>query len=92
MANLKSTVGLSVVGSKNRTTFERVHADAPDFVVENHFTLFLLFPRSVSAKSWVGEFLPPDHLTFGEAVVIESRCFWAVLEALQVEGYSVVPR
>ena len=63
-----------------------------DFVVENHFTLFLLFPRTESAQLWVAEFLPPDHLTFGQAIVIEARCFWPILEALQMEGYAVVPR
>jgi hypothetical protein len=65
---------------------------SPDFIAENHFTLFLLFARSKSAKSWVAEFLPPDHLTFGEGIVIEARCFWAILEALQVEGFAVVAR
>ena len=64
----------------------------PDFIVENHFTLFLLFPSSQAAQSWVAEFLPPDHLTFGQAVVIETRCFWPILEALQNEGYAVVSR
>ena len=65
---------------------------SPDFIVENHFTLFLLFAHSESAKSWVTEFLPPDHLTFGQAVVIDARCFWPILEALQMEGYAVVSR
>jgi len=64
----------------------------PDFICENHFTLFLLFPRSESAKSWVEDHLPPDHLTFGHGIVIEARCFWPILEALQIEGYSVVSR
>jgi hypothetical protein len=31
----------------------------PDFLVENHFTLLLLFPRSESAKIWCDEHLPP---------------------------------
>ena len=92
MADSKSTFVLSAVESKNRSAFVHVNTDSPDFVVENHFTWFLLFPCSESAKSWVVASLPPDRLTFGEAVVIESRCFWAVLEALQVEGYLVVPR
>jgi hypothetical protein len=66
--------------------------DFPDFVAENHFTLFLLFPRSEAAKAWVSEFLPPDHLTFGQGIVIEANCFWPILEALQNQGYAVVPR
>ena len=64
----------------------------PDFLVENHFTLFLLFACSDSARSWVEEFLPPNRLTFGTATVIEPRYFWPILEALQDEGYTVVPR
>ncbi len=68
------------------------NTNSPDFVVENHFTLFLLFPLSDSAKLWVAEYLPPDHLTFGQAVVIDASCFWPILEALQIEGYTLVPR
>ena len=40
---------------------------------------------------WVKEFLP-DHPTFGQAVVIEARSFWSVLEALQAEGFLAVLR
>jgi hypothetical protein len=68
------------------------HHSEPDFLVENHFTLFLLFPLSDAAKIWVDEHLPPDRATFGEGVVIEARYFWRILEALQAEGYTVVPR
>jgi hypothetical protein len=63
-----------------------------DFLVENHFTLFLLFPRSESAKIWCDENLSPDRMTFGLGIVIEARYFWPILEALQNEGYAVVSR
>jgi hypothetical protein len=64
----------------------------PDFLVENHFTLFLVFPCTETAKSWVSENLPPDHLTFGEGIVIEARCFWPILEGIQNDGLTAVPR
>lgn len=64
----------------------------PDFLVENHFTLFLLFPRSESARIWCDEHLPPDHLTFGQGIVIEARCFWPILEGIQNDGLTAVPR
>jgi hypothetical protein len=64
----------------------------PDFLVENHFTLFLLFPRSESAKIWCDENLPADRMKFGLGIVVEANCIWPILEALQDQGYAVVPR
>ncbi len=63
-----------------------------DFVCENHGSLFLLIPRSAHAKIWIEENLPPDRLTFNEAVVIEPRYVWAILLGLQDDGLTVVPR
>ena len=54
-----------------------------DFLVQNHFSLFLLFPISDSAKLWCDENLPADRMTFGHGIVIEARYFWPILEALQ---------
>jgi len=64
----------------------------PDFVVENHFTMFLLFACTNCARSWVEENLPPDHLAFGEGIVIEARYFWPILEGIQNDGLMAVPR
>jgi hypothetical protein len=55
----------------------------PDFVCENHGSLFLLIPRSAPAKNWVEENLSPDRLTFCDAVVIEPRYLWTILLAIQ---------
>jgi hypothetical protein len=63
-----------------------------DFVVENHFTVFLVFPLTEFAKSWVEENLPPDHSTFGQGIVIDARCFWPILEGIQNCGLMAVPR
>jgi hypothetical protein len=60
-----------------------------DFLCENHGSVFLLRPISPSAFSWIEEHLPPDRLTFGNAVVIEPRYVWAILVRLQEDGLVV---
>ena len=61
----------------------------PDFICENHGSLFLLFPLSQSAQSWVEEHLPTDVQWFGNAVVIEHRYVWTILEGIQNDGLAV---
>jgi hypothetical protein len=61
----------------------------PDFVCENHGSLFLLIPRSAPAKIWIEENLPEDRLTFCDAVVIEPRYVWVILDGLQEDGLTV---
>ena len=63
---------------------------ACDFVCENHGSLFLLFPRSAPAKTWVADHLPPDRMTFGDAVVVEPRYIWSILVGLQEDGLTAV--
>ena len=60
-----------------------------DFVCENHGSVFLLRPVSPAALAWIEEHLPPDRITFGNAVVIESRYVWAILVGLQDDGLVV---
>jgi hypothetical protein len=54
----------------------------PDFRCENHGSVFLLFPVSQSGQSWIKENLPFDAQRFGNAVVIEHRYVWAILEGI----------
>ena len=61
----------------------------PDFICENHGSLFLLFLLSQSAQSWVEEHLPTDVEWFGNAVVIENRYVWTILEGIQNDGLAV---
>jgi hypothetical protein len=63
--------------------------NGPDFRCENHGSLFLLFPFSQSAQSWVEEHLPTHAQWFGNAVVIEHRYIWAILDAIQKDGLAV---
>ena len=61
----------------------------PDFICQNHGSIFLLIPRSALAKTWVQDNLQPDHLTFGDGVVIEPCHVWAILVGLQEDGLTV---
>jgi hypothetical protein len=64
-------------------------ATPPDFLLENHSSIFLLRPISPTAFAWIEEHLPPDRMTFGNAVVIEPRYVWAILAGLQDDGLVV---
>jgi hypothetical protein len=61
----------------------------PDFFCENHGSIFLLRPASPAAHSWISEHLHQDRMTFGNAVVVEHRYIWAILEGIQNDGLEV---
>jgi hypothetical protein len=60
-----------------------------DFRCENHGSIFLLYPVSQSAQSWIEENLPSDVQWFGQAVAIEHRYIWSILEGIQNDGLAV---
>ena len=61
----------------------------PDFIVENHGTIFLLQPLSPAANSWIEENLPEDRLTFGGAVVVEHRYIADIVRGAQIDGLVI---
>jgi hypothetical protein len=61
----------------------------PDFFCENHGSIFLLRPVSPASFDWIESHLPPDRITFGNAVAIDHRCIWAILAGLQDDGLVV---
>ena len=61
----------------------------PDFLLENHSSIFLLRPISPAGFAWIEEHLPPDRMTFGNAVAIEPKYVWAILVGLQDDGLVV---
>jgi hypothetical protein len=63
-----------------------------DFICENHGSIFLLRPISPAAFAWIEEHLPPNRITFGNAVAVDHRCIWTVLVGLQEDGLTAVPR
>ena len=63
--------------------------EGPDFHCENHGSLFLLFPLTDFAQSWVQDHLPEDHMTFGNAVVVEHRYISNIVRGIQNDGLAV---
>ena len=61
----------------------------PDFVVENHFTIFLLRPVTPAAFTWIEEHLPEDRLTFGNAVCVEHRFIADIVRGAIADGLVV---
>ena len=61
----------------------------PDFRCENHGSLFLLFPLTQPAHSWIEEHLPEDAQWFGNAVVVEHRYIWSILDGIQDAGLAL---
>jgi hypothetical protein len=60
-----------------------------DFLCENHGSIFLLYPLTESAQAWIEENLPSDVQWFGQAVAIEHRYIWPILEGIQNDGLLV---
>jgi hypothetical protein len=63
--------------------------DEPDFRCENHGSLLLLYPLTQSAQSWIEQHLFKDAQWFADAVVVEHRYVWAILDGIQNDGLTV---
>jgi len=61
----------------------------PDFLCENHGSIFLLRPLNQSAQTWIEENLPSDVQRFGNGVAVEHRYIWPILEGIQNDGLAV---
>ncbi len=77
------------MSSHNDTFAASGSSPTPDFLCENHCSVFLFRPISPAAFTWIEENLPPDRITFGNAVVVEPRYVWAILVGLQDDGLVV---
>ncbi len=61
----------------------------PDFLVENHGSIFLLQPLTPAANSWIDENLPEDHLSFAGAAVVEHRYIADIVRGAIADGLEV---
>ncbi len=61
----------------------------PDFICENHDSVFLLRPISPVAFLWVHANLPAHRQMFGNAVAIDHNCVWAILDGIPEAGLVV---
>lgn len=59
-----------------------------DFVLENHFSIFLLRPRSASAEAWVLENIGPGNgfQPYFPTIVIESGYVGPILDGIRESG------
>lgn len=63
--------------------------NSPDFICENHGSIFLLRPISPAALQWIDSHLCSDRQVFGNAVAIEARFVWPILLGIQDDGLVV---
>jgi hypothetical protein len=62
----------------------------PDFIVENHGSIFILTARTDAAKNWVEEFLPEDRQTWGpDGTVVEHRFIRDIVDGILGDGLEV---
>jgi hypothetical protein len=61
-----------------------------DLVFENHFSLFLIRPVSVTGQAWLDEYVGSENtLTFGGAVVCEPRYVEPIMKGAVEAGLEV---
>ena len=63
----------------------------PDFLVENHVTIFLLTPLTPAAKFWVQGHLPDEQnrIDFAGSIVVEHRFIADILRGAIADGLRV---
>lgn len=65
-------------------------ADSPDFHLDNHGSICILFADSDAAKQWVAEHIPSDAQTWGRnGTVIEPRYVATIVAGFQGDGLSI---
>lgn len=60
--------------------------ESPDILVRYEGTIFLFCPLTTRAKTWIDEHVQEDAQWFGNALVVEHRFAWALLEGMKDEG------
>lgn len=59
---------------------------SPDIQVENHFTLFLIWPLSTRGESWIQENVSQDSQRFGNALAVEPRYVADIMQGMSADG------
>jgi hypothetical protein len=62
-----------------------------DFQVENHGSIFLLIPQSVSARAWIDDHIGKENgfQPHYPTVVVEHRFIADIVEGIQNDGFTV---
>lgn len=81
----------SFVASGNSPTHsEKIQ---PDFVLENHGSIFLIKPLTPSAISWIEDHIGQDngYQPYFPTVVVEHRYIAYIIAGIQNDGLAVQP-
>ena len=64
----------------------------PDFEVQNHGSILLLIPRTISAKTWIEENIGKHkgYQPYWPTVVIEHRYIADIVAGIENDGLAVV--
>jgi hypothetical protein len=64
---------------------------SPNFVVENHGSIFLLQPQKEQALAWIEEHIGPEngYQPYLPTIVVEHRFIAAIVERIQNDGLAV---
>ena len=60
-----------------------------DFQIVNHGGIYLVYPNTRRAKQWVKDNLPPDHMKYADASVIERRYIGDILDGIQADDLDI---
>ena len=69
------------------TTYQ--HRDTSDFLIPDEGSIFLLYPQSADADSWINQHISEDATWFGSALVIGHRYVEDILRSIVAEGLRV---
>ena len=61
----------------------------PDFVVENHGTIFLVFPAHEQARDWLEQNVASDAQWLGCSLAVEHGYIVDLVTAIKEEGWRI---
>ena len=69
--------------------FGAAGSSPPDIRVQNHGTLYLLFPASPTGEQWLCEHTAKDATWWGRALVVEPRYLPDIVAGARADGLDV---
>jgi hypothetical protein len=75
--------------TKFETKAETEEIPMVDFSARNHLSLVILSPHTAAARDWAADHFSGDTPCWAGGVVIESRCFDEVANAIRADGLTL---
>jgi hypothetical protein len=81
-----------MMSSHNDSFADSGSSPTPDFQVENHGSIFLLIPQTLSARVWIDHHIGKDngYQPHYPTVVVEHRYIADIVRGIQNDGLAVV--